>query len=255
VGETRAIAEAKREVLRDLTHAEPGLSTLAYHLDIDLGQYPLDAPLPDLNVPGVKGHYDEVREATDREQLTLRELGLRYGNRYEGGMVGSGKDVADQMQHWFEEQACDGFMVQAPTSLPGLRIRALCGARASTTQAAAHRIPRRNLRETWAWNARRSRLERACRNTFHYSGISRHSIDRQGWPEPRHQHVARQRRSANRPRRDRQHRGPGDSHRRPLPRRRHNVLPTDTRSAAAAPAWRLPPASFCCRHWRPAASG
>lgn len=114
VGETRAIAEAKREVLRDLTHAEPGLSTLAYHLDIDLGQYPLDAPLPDLNVPGVKGHYDEVREATDREQLTLRELGLRYGNRYEGGMVGSGKDVADQMQHWFEEQACDGFMVQAP---------------------------------------------------------------------------------------------------------------------------------------------
>lgn len=78
-------------MLRDLTHAEPGLSTLAYHLDIDLGQYPLDEPLPDLNVPGVKGHYDEVREATDREQLTLRggpalrqPLRRRHGGQRQG---------------------------------------------------------------------------------------------------------------------------------------------------------------------------
>ena len=114
VGETRAIAQSKSELLSSLIDPVPGLSTLAYHLDVDLGQYPLDAPLPDINVPGVKGHYDEVREATDREALTLRELGLRYGNRNEGDMVGSPTDVADVMQQWFEESACDGFMIQAP---------------------------------------------------------------------------------------------------------------------------------------------
>ena len=29
-------------------------------------------------------------------------------------MVGSPTDVADVMQQWFEESACDGFMIQAP---------------------------------------------------------------------------------------------------------------------------------------------
>ena len=33
-------------------------------------------------------------------------------------MVGSYKTVADQMQYWFENQACDGFIFQPPY-LPG----------------------------------------------------------------------------------------------------------------------------------------
>ena len=75
VGETQALAEEKNRLLQDLIEPVAGLSTLSYHLDVDLGRYPLDSALPDINVPGVKGHYDEVREATDRDQLTLARTG------------------------------------------------------------------------------------------------------------------------------------------------------------------------------------
>ncbi len=68
VGETQAIADEKSRTLRDLVDPHAGLSTLSYHLDVDLGRYPLDAPLPDIDVPGVQGHYQEVREATERGQ-------------------------------------------------------------------------------------------------------------------------------------------------------------------------------------------
>ncbi len=114
IGETEAIAREKSQALRDLVEPVAGLSTLAYHLDVDLGEYSLDAPLPDIDVPGVKGHYDEVREATERDQLTLRDLGKRYGSRYEGDFVGTAERVADGLERWFRGGACDGFMISAP---------------------------------------------------------------------------------------------------------------------------------------------
>ncbi|WP_297751361.1 LLM class flavin-dependent oxidoreductase [Hydrogenophaga sp.] len=114
VGETQALAEEKNRLLQSLIDPVAGLSTLSYHLDVDLGQYPLDSALPDINVPGVKGHYDEVREATDRDKLTLRELGRRYGSRYEGDLVGTPEHVADGLERWFREGAADGFMIAAP---------------------------------------------------------------------------------------------------------------------------------------------
>jgi len=114
VGETEALAREKARVLHGLVEPVAGLSTLSYHLDVDLGRYPLDAPLPDIDVPGVKGHYDEVREATDRDGITLGELGRRYGNRYEGNLVGTPEHVADGLEHWFRGGACDGFMIAAP---------------------------------------------------------------------------------------------------------------------------------------------
>lgn len=114
LGETQAIADEKARTLRDFVDPQAGLSTLSYHLDVDLGKYPLDAALPDIDVPGVQGHYHEVREATDRDRLTLRDLGKRYGSRYEGDFVGTPERVADGFEHWFRSGACDGFMISAP---------------------------------------------------------------------------------------------------------------------------------------------
>lgn len=114
VGETAALAQEKSRALRDLVEPVAGLSTLAYHLDVDLGEYSLDAALPQIDVPGVKGHYDEVREATERDRLTLRDLGKRYGSRYEGDFVGTAEQVADGLERWFRGGACDGFMISAP---------------------------------------------------------------------------------------------------------------------------------------------
>jgi FMN-dependent oxidoreductase (nitrilotriacetate monooxygenase family) len=114
VGETQAIVDSKRQTLSDLVDPQAGLSTLSYHLDVDLGPFPLDAPLPEVDVPGVLGHYQEVREATARDGLTLRDLGKRYGSRYEGDFVGTPDRVADRLEHWFREGAADGFTVSAP---------------------------------------------------------------------------------------------------------------------------------------------
>jgi FMN-dependent oxidoreductase (nitrilotriacetate monooxygenase family) len=114
VAETQAIAEEKRHLLHELVDPHAGLSTLSYHLDVDLGRFPLDAPLPDVDVPGVQGHYQEVREATVREGLTLGDLGKRYGSRYEGDFIGTAEHIADGFEHWLREGAADGFTLAAP---------------------------------------------------------------------------------------------------------------------------------------------
>ncbi|MFC9220109.1 LLM class flavin-dependent oxidoreductase [Streptomyces hygroscopicus] len=109
---TEAAREAERR-LTDLVEPLAGLSTLSYHLDVDLSGLPLDEPLPDVDVPGVQGHYKEVVEMTRRDGLTLRELGKRYGGRTEGEFIGTAAEVADSMERWFTEGGCDGFTVGA----------------------------------------------------------------------------------------------------------------------------------------------
>lgn len=114
VGENETIVAEKKQVLANLIEPEAGLSTLSYHLDVDLSAHPMNEPLPHLNVPGVTGHYDEMREASDKGGLPLREVGRMYANRYEGEFIGTAPSIADKMQEWFEAGACDGFMIAAP---------------------------------------------------------------------------------------------------------------------------------------------
>ncbi len=118
VGETSAIADDKRKLIDDLADPQAGLSTLSYHLDIDLAQFPQDEVLPSLDVPGVQGHYKEVSELTRRHGLTLAQTGKRYGIGPLREFCGTGTHLADTMEEWFAAEACDGFMVQMPY-IPG----------------------------------------------------------------------------------------------------------------------------------------
>jgi len=120
VAETRAEAEAQRALLDGLAEPEAGLSTLSYHLDVDLSQFPQDQVLPEtLEVPGVQGHYREVADLTRRTGMPLSQLGQQYGaGRTARGFTGTAQDVADRMEEWYAMGACDGFMVQVPF-LPG----------------------------------------------------------------------------------------------------------------------------------------
>jgi FMN-dependent oxidoreductase (nitrilotriacetate monooxygenase family) len=121
VAETRAIAEERRALLESLADPEAGLSTLSYHLDIDLSAFPQDEMLPAMDVPGVQGHYREVAELTRRSGVSLRELGRRYGaGRMATGFTGSAADVVDHMESWLAAGACDGFMIQVPYMPGGL---------------------------------------------------------------------------------------------------------------------------------------
>ena len=118
VAATQAEAEAKSRMLDDLADPAAGLSTLSYHLDIDLSVFPSDEVLPELDSKGVSGHYHEVSELTRKNGLSLAQLGKRYATGPLRDFIGSGRDVAARMTEWFEAGACDGFMVQIPF-IPG----------------------------------------------------------------------------------------------------------------------------------------
>ncbi len=79
-----------------------------YH---DFGQYPLDAPFPDvshLTLNSYKGHAERVVRTARQEGLSLRETAWRFAAR-RNPFVGSPKTVADEIERWFVEGACDGF--------------------------------------------------------------------------------------------------------------------------------------------------
>jgi FMN-dependent oxidoreductase (nitrilotriacetate monooxygenase family) len=114
IGRSREEADDKSRILDDLADPEAGLSTLSYHLDIDLAPFPKNEILPELDPKGVRGHYAEVAELTRKNGLSLSALGKRYGTGPLRDFIGAGHEVADKMAEWFEAGACDGFMVQVP---------------------------------------------------------------------------------------------------------------------------------------------
>lgn len=122
IAETTEAAEAQQVLLSSLSDPQAGLSTLSYHLGIDLSRLPQDQVLPEaLDVPGVEGHFREVVELTRRTGLSLAELGQRYGaGRTTLGFTGTPGAVADRMQEWQDAGACDGFMLQIPYFPGGL---------------------------------------------------------------------------------------------------------------------------------------
>ncbi|MFL6799784.1 MAG: LLM class flavin-dependent oxidoreductase [Xanthobacteraceae bacterium] len=119
---TDAEAAADYEFLQSLIHPVVGREILATMLGgIDLSPYPLDGPLPD-PLPagsGSKGHYDSIVAMARRENLTIGQLGDRVaGARGKNTIHGSPRKVADYMEDWFTQRACDGFCVMPPY-IPG----------------------------------------------------------------------------------------------------------------------------------------
>ncbi|WP_283147883.1 LLM class flavin-dependent oxidoreductase [Silvimonas soli] len=121
VGRTREEAQAKYKALQELIHPSVGLALLSGMLGgFDLTGYALDGPLPELpESNGGKSRQSLLIDLARRENLTIRELYLRIsGARGHLTLVGTGEEIADQLQLWFENEAADGFNVMPPT-LPG----------------------------------------------------------------------------------------------------------------------------------------
>jgi FMN-dependent oxidoreductase (nitrilotriacetate monooxygenase family) len=88
---------------------------------LDLSQYDLDGPLPEVLPESAngKGRQKQLQELAKRENLTIRQLYLRFAvNRGHVQAVGSVKTVADIIERWFIEHGADGFNV-VPPLLPG----------------------------------------------------------------------------------------------------------------------------------------
>lgn len=83
--------------------------------DHDFSQYPLDAPFPelgDLGANSAKGGSDWIKKLARDENLTLREVALRF-SRPNRDFVGTPEQVADAIQTWFDLSAADGFIINS----------------------------------------------------------------------------------------------------------------------------------------------
>nr|UPH34223.1 DszA [uncultured bacterium] len=124
LGETEAIARERLEYLNSLVHPEVGLSTLSSHTGINLAVYPLDTlmteVLRDLKERNVPTPLHMFTMAMQANALTLGEMGRRYGTNvaFVPQWVGTGEQIADQIETHFKAGAADGFII-SPAFLPG----------------------------------------------------------------------------------------------------------------------------------------
>ncbi|MBD1909925.1 LLM class flavin-dependent oxidoreductase [Leptolyngbya sp. FACHB-16] len=118
VGETEAIAHEKQQQHNELVNPLVGLSTLSNHLNYDFSQHPLDKPLESFEVQGMRGIWELVQKLSE-DGATLAEIGQRYGSSVLlPQLVGTPSQIADQLEVFFQNGACDGFMI-SPAYLPG----------------------------------------------------------------------------------------------------------------------------------------
>ena len=84
--------------------------------DLDLRQFPLDGPLPDLPPSNAaKARQKMMIDLARRENLSIRELGRRF--TFSLGhlvYVGTPMGLADLMEDWWANDAADGFTMLSP---------------------------------------------------------------------------------------------------------------------------------------------
>ncbi|QCR33383.1 LLM class flavin-dependent oxidoreductase [Lysinibacillus sp. SGAir0095] len=127
VAKTEEEAILKRKQLNSFILPETGLAYLSAFLGIDVrGSNPND-PIPQENTeiedktnPQIRANI--VRAIAERENLkTLRELYEHIaGARGHREIVGTPKQIADQLEEWFLNDGADGFNIMPPTFPEGL---------------------------------------------------------------------------------------------------------------------------------------
>jgi FMN-dependent oxidoreductase (nitrilotriacetate monooxygenase family) len=119
VGETASIAREKQAFHNELADPISGLITLSVHTDHDFSQYNLDAPIEDIQVTGTQGLFEVARRLSQRDKLTLRDIGKLYAQGVLlPQLVGTASDIADQIEAGFKNHEADGYILSTAQS-PG----------------------------------------------------------------------------------------------------------------------------------------
>ncbi len=120
IGRTRQEAQDQYDLLNSLVEPELGLSYLYAQMG-DLSSYPLDGPVPEPENPRVRSLARGLLALARKDNLTIRQL---YGTIAAGfggrTLVGTAKDIVDDMQAWVEAEAADGFNLCPPVLPLGL---------------------------------------------------------------------------------------------------------------------------------------
>jgi FMN-dependent oxidoreductase (nitrilotriacetate monooxygenase family) len=118
VGETRQEAEDKFAEMDSLLDMKAAMAALQLNLKhIDLSSFKMDDPFPEVPPEAVISRGAHIVEAARKEGLTMRQVLVRSaGANAHYTVKGTARDVADQLEHWFEDGACDGFNVLTAVS-------------------------------------------------------------------------------------------------------------------------------------------
>lgn len=115
-------AEKERLFLDSYVHPMASLTLLSEVLNYDFSRHSLDDVVTEELInssSGIRGLAEGVRRHLGRSELTVRDLAAHRATLLQGPrFVGTAQHVADQMEQWFRERACDGFVLAA-THLPG----------------------------------------------------------------------------------------------------------------------------------------
>ena len=119
VGQTYEEAYAKKQKLDESLEVDTALNQLAFFIRQNCHSWDLDEPVPPLSpvesFKGPKGRYQTVLEIIKDKNPTLHEL---LGYLSAGGghltLIGTPKDIVDEMERWFDAGVADGFNLMPP---------------------------------------------------------------------------------------------------------------------------------------------
>ncbi len=113
VAETKEEAEKRFNELQDLIHPDHGLAFLSRRVGHDFTKMDPDLLVPKLEaVDDVGTRSGQMIELARKNRWTLRQLYQHFAAaRGHMVLVGTPDMVADIMQEWFSNQACDGFNI------------------------------------------------------------------------------------------------------------------------------------------------
>lgn len=117
VAQDREAALIKDQQLKSLILPEAGLSFMSASMNFDLSQFPQDSLFPDIReqITGSKGRFQFVIQHALENQMTVAQVGKWYAESLSFfSPVGSPQEVADQLEEWYREGACDGFVILPP---------------------------------------------------------------------------------------------------------------------------------------------
>jgi len=118
IGESRAEAEEKRDLHDKLVNPLVGLSTLAAHANADFSHFSLDETVESIQSSGSQGNLAALKSIAAGKSMTIADAGRIYGRGVMcPRLVGTAKDVAEEMAEIVTSGAADGFVV-SPAFLP-----------------------------------------------------------------------------------------------------------------------------------------
>ena len=118
VGESKAHAEEREQLfLNDLVDPMASLTLLSELMNYDFSGLSLDSTITDElieSVSGIRGLVQNIKTHIGGDTMTLADLAGHRATLLQGPrFVGTGPDIADQMEAWFDGGACDGFVIAA----------------------------------------------------------------------------------------------------------------------------------------------